>query len=211
MAIKPILFNTEMVRAIREGRKTETRRVIPIKQIEDVLSSPCRLSNPDIPDCNFIEILCNLRYQKDDVLWVRETWCDPTPDQSGWPLLYKADMPMHWDAEDTEHGQEVNLREEDYHWRPSIHMPRETARIFLHVTDVWAERLQDITEKAAQAEGLYHGPMILGSTLMCEARTGFILLWDHTIDRKKIDLYGWDANPWVQVVQFERCEKPKEF
>ena len=71
-----------------------------------------------------------------DILYVRETWCDPTPDQSGYPILYKADMPMHWDAEDVEFGKEVTLKAEDYKWRPSIHMPKEYARIFLRVTDV---------------------------------------------------------------------------
>ena len=106
-----------------------------------------------------------------------------------------------------------DLRPEGWqgNWKPSIHMPKEAAREFLRVTGVRAEPLQDITEDGAIAEGLYSGPLIEGSTLMCEARPAFISLWDSVVDPKKIDRYGWAANPWVWVYRFERCKRPEGF
>ena len=84
----------------------------------------------------------------------------------------------------------------NYSWvkRPSIHMPKEAARIWLKVTDVRVERSQEITEEQAK------GP--------CTARGQFENLWNSTIKKSDFDLYGWDANPWVWVIEFERCEKP---
>lgn len=178
MAIKPILFNTPMVQAILDGRKTVTRRVANINT-----EIPCigRDNHSFVWDnlvgagedeaTGFICKHCGFgvspphsrypcgtaafrpRYVTGDILYVRETWCDPTPDQSGWPILYKASMPMHWNAEETEIGVEVTLKAEDYKWRPSIHMPKEAARIFLRVTDVRVERLQDIDGEQAYSEG----------------------------------------------------------
>lgn len=175
--MKPILFNTEMVRAILEGRKNVTRRVANIST-EITCSFDDTTNHEFVPDnftggtptgficrkCGFGvappycrvpcgESLFRPRYWPGDILYVRETWCDPTPDQSGYPILYKADMPMHWDAEDVEFGEEVTLKTEDYKWRPSIHMPKEYARIFLRVTDVRVERLQDIDGEQAFLEG----------------------------------------------------------
>lgn len=150
---------------------------------------------------------------------VRETWCDPSG--AGYPFLYKADMPMHWDAEDTEIGMEVDLKAEDYTWHPSIHMPKEAARIFLRVNDVRAERLQEITDEDALAEGLtgepydhpntdYHGCTdCMNSGWIVPPTVEFAELWDSTIKKADLPLYGWDANPWVWVIEFERCEKPK--
>ena len=133
MRIRPILFNTPMVRAIRENRKAATRRIIPEEKIREILTSPCRVTNPDIPDDRFISLLCDLRYEKGDVLWVRETWCQIPVSPGGHTRIpgeyyYKADgeqRPEGWRNP----------------WRPSIHMPKEAAREFLLVTDVRAERL----------------------------------------------------------------------
>lgn len=91
------------------------------------------------------------------------------------------------------------------HRRPSIHMPKEAARIWLKVTDVRVERLQEITEVQAQAEGCNSG-LLTGA---CTARGQFEDLWNSTVKKSDIDRYGWDANSYVWVIEFERCEKPK--
>ena len=80
-------------------------------------------------------------------------------------------------------------------------MPKEAARIWLKVTDVRVERLQDMTDDDAEAEGCFD----YTSTAL-----GFPDVWDSTIKKSDIDRYGWDANPWVWVIEFERCEKPEE-
>lgn len=97
-------------------------------------------------------------------------------------------------------------------WKPSIHMPKEAARIWLKVTDVRVERLQEITRLSVQKEGIEVDPK------ECAGKFDFITelfllfqeLWDSTIKKSDLDSYGWDANPYVWVIEFERCEKPKE-
>lgn len=92
-------------------------------------------------------------------------------------------------------------------WHPSIHMPKEAARIWLKCTDVRVERLQEITEIGATKEGcVYDVEYALGNT----AKGHFKKLWDSTIKKSALDTYGWNANPWVWVIEFERCEKPEE-
>ena len=195
----PILFNTEMVRAILDDRKTCTRRVIKYDKADDVLNSPARKENPDIPDKQFIKCLVKMPYEVGDILYVRETWTDHyIPNEIGKPELqycYKAD------------GVDIKaecLPGENNRWYPSIHMPKEAARIWLKVTDVRVERLQDITEIQAQAEGCNSGLL----TGPCNARGQFENLWNRTIKKSDLDIYGWKANPWVWVIEFERCEKP---
>lgn len=122
-------------------------------------------------------------YHPGDVLWVRETWRKWSGGYS-----YKADAP-DWACQ----------------WKPSIHMPREAARLFLRVTDVWVERLQNIQPSGAINEGACEA---------CEPTTSiipkFVSLWDSTIKTADLPSYGWNANPWVWVIEFERCEKPIE-
>lgn len=92
-------------------------------------------------------------------------------------------------------------------WHPSIHMPKEAARIWLKCTDVRVERLQEITEIGATKEGcVYDVEYALGNT----AKGHFKKLWDSTIKKSALDTYGWNASPWVWVIEFERCEKPEE-
>lgn len=199
MRERPILFNTEMVQAILDGRKTCTRRVVKYDKADDALNSPARKENPDIPDKQFIKYLVNKPYEAGDILYVRETWTDHyVPDKLGKPELqycYKAD------------GVDIKaecLPGENNRWYPSIHMPKEAARIWLKVTDVRVERLQEITEIQAQAEGCNSGLL----TGPCNARGQFENLWNRTIKKSDLDIYGWKANPWVWVIEFERCEKP---
>ena len=90
-------------------------------------------------------------------------------------------------------------------WKPSIHMPKEAARIWLKVTDVRVERLQEITEHEAEKEGFCDdAEYCMGNTAMGH----FAELWNHTIKKPDLGRYGWDANPYVFVIEFERCEKP---
>ena len=234
MAIKPILFNTDMVRAILDGRKACTRR-LPRKQIEEKYLEyeewVCAVAPPGstwLREKEFYEEYPP--YQPGDILYVRETWHRYTKlvGKGGGCHLeerygYKASIANSEDAEEP--------------WRPSIHMPKEAARIWLKVTDVRVERLQEITEDGAEAEGmpdsldypvnkaycpLCKGEGIIGTVDVhslghmdvdcpyCDSyRKRFENLWN-SINQKSLDSYGWDANPWVWVIEFERCEKPEE-
>lgn len=188
MAIKPILFNTEMVRAILDGRKSCTRRIIKPQ-----------------PTAHYGTQCVIPPYKPGDILYVRETWCGLPVNEAGHfrghPIYYyKADG---------------DLRPEGWRgaWRPSIHMPKEAARIWLKVTDVRVERLQDITDDGAKAEGANwkNGKNVGWEEKMKRtAVERFAEIWDSTIKKSDLDRYGWAANPWVWVIEYERCEKPEE-
>ena len=202
----PILFNTEMVRAILNDRKTCTRRVVKYDKADDVLNSPARKENPDIPDKQFIKCLVNMPYEVGDILYVRETWTDHyVPNEIGKPELqycYKAD------------GVDIKaecLPGENNRWYPSIHMPKEAARIWLKVTDVRVERLQEITEDGAKEEcaNFKNGKNVgLKEKMNRTAIERFAEIWNSTIKKSVLDIYGWEANPWVWVIEFKRYEKP---
>ena len=190
--LKPILFNTEMVRAILDGRKTQTRRKIPIPNYGYFMHVPTASIRPP--------------YQVGDILWVRETWQQVfTLDVSDQPIegtdryIYYADNPMpfgYWVDTDTgEHKDQMP-------WEPSIHMPKEAARIFLRVTNVRVEQLQDITTDDCLSEGIDKAVQDFADAM-------FAVSWDRTIKKPDLSLYGWKANPWVWVIEFERCEKPE--
>ena len=132
--------------------------------------------------------------QPGDILYVRETWCSA---YDGEKYFYLADKL-------TNREERLLLNYDDVKWHPSIHMPKGAARIWLKVIDVRIERLQDITETQAQAEGCNSGLL----TGPCTARGQFENLWNSTIKKPDADKYGWSANPWVWVIEFERCEKP---
>ena len=203
MAIKPILFNTEMVRAILDGRKTCTRRVVK-HNTEKVLDSPYHMEHSEMEDAWLIRRLCRAPYEPGDILYVRETWCDLPVNKAGHMrghsiYYYKADG---------------DLRPEGWrgNWRPSIHMPKEAARIWLNVTDVRVERLQNITEDGAKAEGAnWKNGKNVGweEKMQRTAIERFAKIWDSTIKKSDLDRYGWNANPWVWAIEFERCEKPE--
>ena len=188
--MKPILFNTEMVKAILEGRKTCTRRLVKQSTLQAVRR--WQKERPKDKPEELIDKLAAPPYYPGDVLYVRETWQQT---ESG-IYIYRADK--------TEHGSAAYYNEHarlSGGWRPSIHMPREAARIFLRVKNVHAERLQDIDGAGQRAEGAdsKHG---FGAT-----RGAFIDLWNSTIKPAERICYGWDANPWVWVIEFERIEK----
>lgn len=203
-SMKPILFNTEMVRAILDGRKTVTRRLLKPQPVDTETcmhemvtfhemvpefyrgdySCACRKCGYGVVgprgDCIF-----QPQYRPGDILYVRETWgvyC------RNWWEASHFEYRASWEAEETPFGLT-----EPPKWRPSIHMPKDAARIFLLVNDVRVERLQDITEEQAVAEGVAN-------------RAAFASLWDRTVEPAKIGLYGWDANPWVWAFPFELCK-----
>lgn len=189
MSIKPILFNTDMVQAILDGRKTVTRRLVK-HDVDAILNSSYHKEHPEVEDKQIISKLCLPPYQPGDILYVREAWVkvNSVPVQYG----YRAD------------NNYLVPR-----WPPSIHMPKEAARIWLKVKDVRVERLQDITEKQVQKEGIdvcdgVHRGYSDGIEMFEE-------LWNSTIKKSDLDRYGWDANPWVWLIEFERCEKPEDF
>lgn len=201
MSTKPILFNTEMVRAILDGRKSCTRRIC--KDANECTVPDMDYYDPDkrtyavhnyadkkhTDKLSIAERTCPIC--PDDILYVRETWCKGLE-----RYIYRA---YYSDTEKFyQDGKEINMK-----WHPSIHMPKEAARIWLKVTDVRVERLQEITETQAQSEGCNSG-LLTGA---CTARGQFEDLWNSTIKKSDLARYGWNANPWVWVIEFERCER----
>lgn len=199
--IRPILFNTGMVRAILAGRKTATRRRIDIdisNQFDVELDRKTVIAyiNQETGDsCNPAEIC---RYQPGDIMYVRETWSEWTDG-----YVYKA-----WTSPFPQPGR---YSDKMMKWSPSIHMPKEAARIFLKVTDVRIERLQDMTLNDFLNEGIsipdeaFNDP----ENAYMQAKRLFAVLWDSTIKKSDQSLYGWNANPWAWVIEFERCERPE--
>ena len=220
MAIKPILFNTEMVRAILDGRKTCTRRLVkpqPDEKHTYPLGFVTDSTEKKEVGCfgfGIDEYGGSIQYAKPpygyapgDILYVRETWMD----YAG-RTMYRADCDKY---------RLESLKLAEFSWKPSIHMPKEAARIWLKVTDVRVERLQEITPKDAKNEGvgnlfyddIGYSDKNYGTEVDPEygiAKEQFAWLWESTIKKPDLDRYGWDANPWVWVIEFERCDKPEE-
>ena len=194
--LKPILFNTPMVQAILEGRKTSTRRIIK----ENVLEKFTNLNwNPN-------ENIAYAPYQVGDILYVRETWCQSTEIEPNY-----GKQQYHYKASPDDFIRQAP--EGFIKWKPSIHMLKSAARIFLKVTDIKVQRLQDITEREVLKEGIrrYHFNMNIpdayGDNLYTDHKLAFKELWDSTVNKKDIDVYGWDANPYVWTIEFKRVEK----
>jgi hypothetical protein len=222
MAIKPILFNTEMVRAILDGRKSCTRRIC--KDANEYTVPDMDFYNADrrtyavhnFVDKEHMEQLSTAERTcpicTGDILYVRETW--------------KKAPNGYYYYEDWQRNDIADVTK----WKPSIHMPKEAARIWLKVTDVRVERLQEIDEDGVWDEGFKFKPPCLtrvsadghtcdldgpcmSSIKYCDMTMGELFgreLWNSTIKKSDIDRYGWDANPWVWVIEFERCEKQEE-
>ena len=253
MSIKPILFNTEMVRAILDGSKTVTRRIVKTKAVSLYLAHGGNLCGTfeDNPIGDKIQVI-KPKYQVGDTLYVREAFCPNYFDdciaslRGGNKNAYRADYnkPVVGDVVP------------EPKWHPSLHMPKTAARIFLEVTDVRVERLQDITDEQALKEGiarmydhlskeeyedwakrigrniqqeecpwnnyLWHGNF---GNYGCGNKLSdawayqfsaynspigsFSSLWNITVKLEEWKRFGWNANPWVWVYEFERCEKPE--
>lgn len=208
MAIKPILFNTEMVMAILDGRKDATRRIVKGFIPDDAVWGytaftpkgyiSCRGTFADGYGEKFFKLPC----EPGDILYVRETWCDDRPfthDDTPGQYFYRAD---------TMYPRKGDYVYMNVKWHPSIHMPKEAARIWLRVMDVRVERLQKITIDGIRNEGI--SSMAVHAGDMDVALEEWKNLWNSTIKKFELDRYGWDANPWVWVIEFERCEKPED-
>lgn len=229
MAIKPILFNTEMVRAILDGLKTCTRRIC--KDANEYTVPDMDFYNADrrtyavhnFVDKEHTEQLSTAERTcpicTGDILYVRETW------QCWRAHRYEATADIRFRAGGDDvrlqfaNGNTDSINRLDYdtfvhkwfshngEWKPSLFMPKEAARIWLKVTDVRVERLRDITPEQIGREGVeVEYPHVLNGE---EKRYAFSTLWNSTIKKSNLNRYGWDANPWVWVIEFERCEKPE--
>ena len=205
MAIKPILFNTEMVRAILDGRKTCTRRLIkPQPDKKHIYPLGFVTDSTEKKEVGCFGFAANeyggsiqyvkppYRYAPGDILYVRETW--------------KKAPNGYYYYEDWQRNDIADVTK----WKPSIHMPKEAARIWLRVTDVRVERLQEITAESALTEGADKYIHANGTLNEDQTITSFIGIWNSTIKESDLDRYGWDANPYVWVISFERCAKPVE-
>lgn len=203
MKERPMIFNAEMVRAILDGRKTQTRRIMKnqpvlngnLYEVFGAAWSKGVTSVPAVPGhslstrCPFGEV--------GDRIWVRETWARYNIDQDSHDMAYRATTPEDWP--------------EEGRWRPSIHMPRWASRITLEITGVGVQRLQSISPNDASREGLIklpatgryclnQGDQYFGGASH-DAREVFSWLWE--------SIYGaesWQSNPWVWVIEFKRIE-----
>ena len=195
--IKPILFSTEMVRAILEGRKTVTRRdPFQTPPDYDVLKGHYRDSKGRL--CAVFQCRKDLtteavyaRYDRGDILWVRETWS---------PVLVRPKRYIYKVDAERGIGEGVGL---PIKWHPSIHMPKEATRLFLRVAGVRVEKLRDMVLGDVLVEGITEADTY-ESTWERWHQT-----WNSTIKPADHERYGWQANPWVWIIQFERCEKPE--
>ena len=214
MNVKPILFNTEMVRSILDGRKTVTRRVIKPQPKSKICYTFAGSHEKDIGRWGYpsktahefwgeefkltdniteeeLKKKWNPPYHADDIMYVRETWAQA----AAHTFFYRADKTI-----------------QNILWSPSIHMPKEAARIFLKVTSVRVERLQDIDDEQAKEEGANwrNGKNVGFEEKMRRSDVErFAEIWNATIKKSDLDRYGWDANPFVWVIEFEVCDKPE--
>lgn len=191
---RPILFNTEMVKALLEGRKTVTRRLIKPQPLP-VVNTLYRKDGTNI----WRSFGADWWYEfqepcvPGDILWVRETWCE-SMGQAG-KYFYRAYAGPT--DEMKEYAHSFNR------WRPSIHMPREAARIFLKVTDVHAEKLREMVLADVLMDGIQEAETY-EETWDLWHRT-----WDSCIKPSDLPTCGWQADPWVWVIRFERCQRPE--
>ena len=211
--MKPILFNTEMVRAILSGQKTVTRRVIKCECINTKIQ---KVQGAPATDCFSRKVVPP--FKAGDILYVRETFMKHytyfvSNDLPSLRILYKADFS---DADAGLMSCGIDR------WKPSIHMPKEYARLFLRVVNVRAERLQDMTDDDCMREGIQpfskDGKLYKffvaddeGDWPNCEWRKcprtpkdAIKIIWNSTVKKADLCRYGWEANPWVWVIEFER-------
>lgn len=244
--VLPILFSSDMVRQTLDGRRTATRRAIKYG-CNDVYDAAClsgtwyETYNPQNPPDKLIEE-CMKYYKKPpckpgDILYVRETWniCSMFIEGNKVTFIYKADESEKKSARTVSVTDAVfdkfgeKMAEDSPEWRPSIHMPKEAARIWLKVTDVRVERLQDISDDDCMKEGIrawtkdgklykYYPADEEGDYPNCAwsecprtPKEAMEKVWNSTIKKSDLPRYGWDANPWVWVIEFARCENPEDW
>ena len=205
----PILFSGPLVRAILSGQKTQTRRLIRSRQPKPGhVWNECLCGEIDPTDrpcltCSVRYGLEEPRYKVGDRLWVRETWRSVgwRPENGHW-IEYAADNAKVWrEAPKDVLSVDVYNHAHPDRWRPSIHMPRWASRISLEVTEVRVQRIQEITEEDARAEGVPAIPRLDGSDPRYY-RQSFAALWDSLAPAGQ----EWADNPWVWAVSFRRVQ-----
>lgn len=227
---KPILFNTEMVQAILDGRKTVTRRKID-RDITNFCDVEVDGTLLNYQNCHgdFINPVNLCRYKVGDILYVRETWTVEGVEHEGdkWIAYigYKAEgntqsgYQTRMEIEENEVEKYEGYLYGEAEYKPLIHMPKSAARIFLKVTDVRVERLQDITPTQCLKEGcnakqissyMKQLPFSNDDNFFISYRLSFKDIWDSTIKKQDLDKYGWEASPWVWVIEFERVDVENE-
>ena len=227
--MKSMLFNTEMVKAILDGRKAVTRRIMKPQPVDSEYCNHEMVTfNGTVPGYYDADYTCACRkcgygigpsgesafkppYIPGDILYVRETWVKLWyVDPDGYTHF---DQPMYYYAADGTpditlvDGDGFELDDQRIRWHPSIHMPKEAARLFLLVKNVRVEKLQDIDDEGAIAEGVnFNNGKHIGveEKMRRTAVARFAEIWDRTIKPADIGLYGWDANPYVWAISFER-------
>lgn len=187
----PTLFQTEMIQAILENRKTQTRRII---------KDPTLQENPNNVDEEFLVLTVKSKYKVGDVLWVRETFYETTAPELNGAYYYKASIDSGWKLK----------------WKPSIFMPKAACRIFLEITEIRIERLQKISYHDAEQEGVavmedgWKNYLKLPKKTLPDywnnPYTSFQSLWEKINGSK-----NWDENPFVWVISFKRIDKPENF
>ncbi|WKH72831.1 morphogenetic protein [Klebsiella quasipneumoniae] len=217
MKERGMIFNGEMVRAILDGRKTQTRR--PVKFPVHDKNLGCELAGNELAGELSAGNYLNSAFGKPgDRIWVRETWqaihdyCDENGhvDESRYARSIPRNRGNYWHPVYEEAWGNESREDRDFPWRPSIHMPRWASRILLEITDVRVERLNTISEKDATAEGVppagsllpdYPGTFLTPKGDYATAKVAFQRLWE--------SIYGeqsWKANSWVWVIAFKRVE-----
>ena len=234
--VLPVLFNTDMVQVILEGNKTATRRVIKYPPHPDMPDNHNYCKMPlwmrvgkdkygfrtlhymDVNQTRYFESLAP--FDKEDILYVRETWAfkcciDCMDNEDDEECMLEKTPVIHEDRDSVSEGCYIYRADhpcpERIAWRPSIHMPKAAARIWLKVTDVRVDRLQDMALGDFLREGVTIRPEAYNDpdNAYGQARDNFIAIWDSTVSRQDKGRYGWEANPWVWVIGFERCGKPE--
>lgn len=226
--VLPILFNTEMTQANLDDRKTATRRLIKPRYQENecnfqvVTNKATGERRIDTVDADGYVCRTGIKppYQPGDILYIRETWAfqcciecmNAYEDES---CMIGKTSTIHEDKDTISEGCYIYRADhphpERITWRPSIHMPKAAARIWLRVTDIKIQRLQDMTLDDFLREGVVIRPEAFNDpeNAYLQAKTAFIDIWDSTIPKEQQALYGWAANPWVWVIEFESCKKPE--
>ena len=177
---RPILFSGEMVRAILDGHKTQTRRVMK--------------PQPEVLD-DIQYYVSNSPFKTGMTLWVRETWASGSAYDSYNPSALTPHTGKVWYRDTPDPDKQCGK------WRPSIFMPRWASRITLEITDARIERVQDITAEDALSEGVVNDQALQGHHRTWVPQRLFSRLWDRINERRG---YGWNANPWIWGVEFKK-------
>lgn len=203
---KPILFNTEMVKALLDGRKTQTRRIVKCKWFDDQLEPIPHNAEYKGMQNGKAQFCLGIRsgavappHTAGDVLYVRETWLVRKTD-----IGSQCDYEIEYKAGGTKRFKGIPPKQISDRWSPSIHMPKDIARLYLRIKDVRMERLQNISEENAIKEGLYKGwHRTPTSSFALTAKQAFMWVWESTVRKEDRIACSWFSNPYVWVYEFE--------